>query len=207
MSLTPSIAQMNDYGYHWLAMRPLSVDDAKTTLETGATVYKLYPDNTEALADSLADIDEHAQKGGMFGQEIDENTPMNQLPDLNVNLAKLPFNVKDYQVVIQIPFEKAFNLRVRFNEMNEIYADTSRSDWFEADDLARTLADDLGTLLDMQSVVSHADVCPRCGSTQIIGDSVDIEFDNAIQPCECLTCGHHWHDVYALVDRIDDTER
>ena len=40
--------------------------------------------------------------------------------------------------------------------------------------------------------------CPVCKSTQIEGDSIDIEGKHAYQSVGCNNCGASWVDEYAL---------
>jgi len=50
--------------------------------------------------------------------------------------------------VITIPLDKVELWLAQIREMNEMYTDESRDDWFEADDIARAVADDLeGTIM------------------------------------------------------------
>ena len=62
--------------------------------------------------------------------------------------------------------------------------------------------------IDLGASVKPVDgKCPRCGSEEIEGGFVGIEGRLAVQEnCGCLSCGAHWHDVYALVDNVMDEE-
>lgn len=44
-------------------------------------------------------------------------------------------------VTIQIPKDEAMRMSSRIAEMNEMYGDPNRSDWFDADDIAHEVAD------------------------------------------------------------------
>lgn len=50
-------------------------------------------------------------------------------------------------VTITIPADKLEWFRAQIDEMRGIYVDGDRSDWFDADDIAREVADELGRLL------------------------------------------------------------
>lgn len=50
----------------------------------------------------------------------------------------------------RIPAEDAAVFRSRIDEMKAIYADEGRSDWFDADDMAREIAEALDLLLAAQ---------------------------------------------------------
>lgn len=40
--------------------------------------------------------------------------------------------------------------------------------------------------------------CPNCGGTDIQGDAIEIEGNEAHQDCACATCGLAWRDFYKL---------
>ena len=44
-------------------------------------------------------------------------------------------------VTIRIPKDEAIRMSSRIAEMNEMYGDADRSDWFDADDIAHEVAD------------------------------------------------------------------
>lgn len=54
----------------------------------------------------------------------------------------------------------------------------------------------------------NTEVCPVCGSADIVGGHVEIEVDVAVQDLRCSSCGAVWYDTYGLhgryVDRPDD---
>ena len=50
----------------------------------------------------------------------------------------------------RIPADEAKLLRARIDEMKAIYADEARADWYDADDMAREIAESLGGLLEAQ---------------------------------------------------------
>ena len=45
--------------------------------------------------------------------------------------------------------------------------------------------------------------CPRCKSTDITGDSIEVDGDSAWQNVSCSECNETWTDVYTL-SYIDD---
>lgn len=45
----------------------------------------------------------------------------------------------------------------------------------------------------------RADQCPRCNSSNVDGEGVDIRGDHAVQECVCCECGCTWRDVYMLI--------
>lgn len=49
-----------------------------------------------------------------------------------------------------IPPEDAALFRSRIDEMNAMFADEDRADWFDADDIAREIAEALDLLLSAQ---------------------------------------------------------
>ena len=51
---------------------------------------------------------------------------------------------------VSIPPEDAALFRSRIDEMNAMFADENRADWFDADDIARELAEALDLLLSAQ---------------------------------------------------------
>ena len=60
-----------EFGYLWEGMQRLTFVDAiyRFAIEN-KTVYLLYTDNTESVANSLEDISKHKVNGGMFGYEL-----------------------------------------------------------------------------------------------------------------------------------------
>lgn len=60
--------QMHEYGYLWDGMTPLTEEEAVEAFKSGAgDVFRLYEDDTEGLVESLVEIREHAECGGIFG--------------------------------------------------------------------------------------------------------------------------------------------
>lgn len=67
MNSRPTVEEMNEYGYLWDGMIPISLTEAIELWKEGSrTVYLLYPDDTEGMAESLEEIESH---GYMFGIE------------------------------------------------------------------------------------------------------------------------------------------
>ena len=67
---TVTIEDMNDYGYSYEGMLPLSAEKALEMYDNDlAPVYLLWEDNSESMANSRQDIEEH---DGMFGVEVED---------------------------------------------------------------------------------------------------------------------------------------
>ena len=65
-----SIKEMQDYGYSWDGMFPLQQEAAEHLFtQDGIEVFRIYEDGTEGAVTSLTDLQEHAEKGGLFGVE------------------------------------------------------------------------------------------------------------------------------------------
>lgn len=45
--------------------------------------------------------------------------------------------------------------------------------------------------------------CPFCDSTNLCGDSVEIDGGGATQPVSCNDCGKRWIDCYELTGYIE----
>lgn len=56
-------------------------------------------------------------------------------------------------------------------------------------------------------IAKSLSACPRCGSSGIYGDSVDIEFGNAFQECSCEECGLSWVDRYEYAESVELRDR
>ena len=48
-----------------------------------------------------------------------------------------------------------------------------------------------------------SDHCPTCDSTNIEGDSVDIDGSGAMQDVYCTECGTSWTDIYTFESRTN----
>ena len=67
---TISVKEMQDYGYSWDGMFPLQQEAAEHLFtQDGIEVFRIYEDGTEGAVTSLTDLQEHAEKGGLFGVE------------------------------------------------------------------------------------------------------------------------------------------
>ena len=62
---TVTVQQMNEYGYDWDGMLPLSAEKAKELYNQNVEIYKLYSDNTEGVVESIDELDDNV----MFGVE------------------------------------------------------------------------------------------------------------------------------------------
>ncbi|MCL2775701.1 MAG: DUF3849 domain-containing protein [Oscillospiraceae bacterium] len=71
---------MNLYGYTDNTMLPLTIDRAVELFNQDITVYLLYPDNTEAMAFDLSEIENHE---GIFGIDRDEWINTQEYKDLS----------------------------------------------------------------------------------------------------------------------------
>jgi len=60
---TVTVQQMNEYGYDWDGMLPLSAEKAKELYNQNVEIYKLYSDNTEGVVESIDELDDNV----MFG--------------------------------------------------------------------------------------------------------------------------------------------
>jgi hypothetical protein len=62
--------EMIDYGYRWDGMMPLTEEKAYELFEKNeCSIYLLYEDGTENLANSIEEIEDHLNQGGMVGAE------------------------------------------------------------------------------------------------------------------------------------------
>ena len=67
---TISIKEMQDYGYSWDGMFPLRQEAAERLFtQDGIEIFRIYEDGTEGAVTSLTDLQEHADKDGLFGVE------------------------------------------------------------------------------------------------------------------------------------------
>lgn len=60
------------------------------------------------------------------------------------------------QAGIFIPMDIAQNLMKDIEQMRTIYADQTRSDWWDADDIAKDVAEQLGELIEKQKEATPA---------------------------------------------------
>lgn len=66
-----SFNEMKEYGYSWWRMMPISHSKAKQLWKI-QPIYALYSDNTESLIESLKQLEDHYNNGGIFGYEIED---------------------------------------------------------------------------------------------------------------------------------------
>lgn len=67
---TISIKDMHQYGYIWEGMLPLRKRAAiQFFKEQNKPLYRLYEDNTEGQVESMENLLQHANNGGIFGVE------------------------------------------------------------------------------------------------------------------------------------------
>lgn len=66
-----SFNEMKEYGYSWWGMMPISYSKAKQLWQE-QPIYALYSDNTESLIESLEQLEDHYNNGGIFGYEIED---------------------------------------------------------------------------------------------------------------------------------------
>ena len=66
---TITLAEMHEYGYAYGGMLPLQEERARELYEQDHAVYRLYPDDTEAMVTERAEFEKH---DGIFGIETDD---------------------------------------------------------------------------------------------------------------------------------------
>lgn len=66
---TISVKDMQDYGYSWDGMLPLQQEAAEKLFSQDLEIFHIYADGSEGAVTDLADLREHADKGGLFGVE------------------------------------------------------------------------------------------------------------------------------------------
>lgn len=103
---------------------------------------------------------------------------------------------------VTIPAGQAMWFRRRIDEMRAIYADEGRPDWFDADDMAREIAEELGRILPECSDARDPSRCPRCGSASIEGGSADFDRTQVYQQVRCCECGFRWSDAYEYANYL-----
>ena len=65
---TITVNDMKDYGYMWDGMLPLQREAAAKLFER-CEIFRLYPDDSDGLVESLTELQVHEQSGGIFGIE------------------------------------------------------------------------------------------------------------------------------------------
>ena len=56
------------------------------------------------------------------------------------------------------------------------------------------------TISNQEYVSGGFNTCPVCGTSDIVGGSVEIDCNYAIQDCNCNSCYASWRDSYTLSD-------
>ncbi|MBQ9042148.1 MAG: hypothetical protein IJ111_04965 [Eggerthellaceae bacterium] len=103
---------------------------------------------------------------------------------------------------VTIPAGQALWFRRRIDEMSSVFADEERSDWFDADDMAREIAEELGRILPECSDVRDPSRCPQCGSAFIEGGHADFDRRQVYQRLRCCECGFQWSDAYEYANYL-----
>ena len=58
------------------------------------------------------------------------------------------------------------------------------------------------TKAQKKKYLKNAGECPKCGSMDIGGDSIEVDGNCCWQTVSCSKCGTNWHDVYTLSNVI-----
>ena len=86
-------------------------------------------------------------------------------------------------------------------EMEEMYSDETRDDWFDADDYARDIAENVyKAMLEQEGLMTGPGIepafpehCPCCGGADIYLEDRSIDKDgNRYESWECLDCEARW---------------
>ena len=56
----------------------------------------------------------------------------------------------------------------------------------------------MADMTQKEHVKTKGEKCPRCGSTEIEGDAIDIIGEFAVQPVGCMECDAEWMNEYTL---------
>lgn len=121
MILTEINKDLQDYGYKWVGMKEINLDDA-CKLFGKQNIYKLYEDNTESDSESTEDMLRHVADGGKLGIEKTKE-------EINEEISKL-FLESDYDMLMYIKNlykDNDLKLNVLINralKSNEIALDT-----------------------------------------------------------------------------------
>ena len=85
---TISIADMEKYGYKWDGMLPLQETAAAHLFEKeDMQIFLLYGDGSEGIAGSIDEIQNHAEKGGIFGVHKEDWIALTEYRDMKQELA------------------------------------------------------------------------------------------------------------------------
>ena len=85
---TISVADMEKYGYKWNGMLPLQETAAAHLFEKeDMQIFLLYSDGSEGIAGSVDEIQNHAEKGGIFGVHKEDWIALCEYRDMKQDLA------------------------------------------------------------------------------------------------------------------------
>lgn len=98
--------------------------------------------------------------------------------------------------VIPLCTDEGLQIHVRVTP--EAVADTSNwdSDDVELDEPTETDLADQVTPEKRAKYLKDPDHCPFCGSTDIEGDSIEVDMKSTLQDIKCLDCDAQWQDEY-----------
>ena len=99
-----TIADRNSFGYTWDGMLPLSTGKALELFANDQNVYLLHEDNTESLAVSIEDIEQHR---GMYGIEKEE---WSKFLDINAHYRELADKEPEYEAQLFSETDKAVGI-------------------------------------------------------------------------------------------------
>lgn len=86
-----------DYGYKLVKMIKLSYEAAYQFYQLNAPIYRLYPDNTEALVNNLEEMLVHCENDGIFGIEFED---LFRVVHANhIILEHMPIDVEEFIIV------------------------------------------------------------------------------------------------------------
>lgn len=61
------------------------------------------------------------------------------------------------------------------------------------------------TKKQIRDYVKSGSCCPRCGSTDVEGEGIEVDGSSCWQPVNCTNCGLMWQDIYRL-ESIDNVK-
>jgi len=101
---TVTVADRNSFGYTWDGMLPLSIEKALELFANDQNVYLLHEDNSESLAVSVEDIEQHR---GMYGIEAAE---WSKFLDIKAHYKELADKEPEYEAQLFNETEKAIGI-------------------------------------------------------------------------------------------------
>ena len=101
---TVTVADRNSFGYTWDGMLPLSTEKALELFANDQNVYLLHEDNSESLAVSVEDIEQHR---GMYGIEAAE---WSKFLDIKAHYKELADKEPEYEAQLFNETEKAVGI-------------------------------------------------------------------------------------------------